>query len=222
MRNVILAATLLTGLCTAGLEAATYTYIFDGNFATSRAVANNNGSAPIAGGTLLGSVTFDTTLTSFTILDYHLQTTQPNSQGGQLRAAVYDFDDQGISGTLPNAVTKNSIVIGNNALSLIDYTSGPFSGLTWASSFRTLIFVFDDSLLGASTLSFTMAETFGPCIQDFSPFSNACSATGGRQDGSFTGTLIVVREEVPTVPLPAGALLLLTGLAGFGVARRRS
>lgn len=224
MRTELLAATIaLTGFSAASVEAATYTYLFDGNFASSRAVANNNNSAPITGGTLLGSVTFDTTLSLFTITDYALATTQPDRNGGTLRSAVYDFDDQGISTEFgPRAVTKNSIVVAADSLGLIDYTSGPFSGLTWASSARRLDFDFDDNLLGAATLSFTVSEIFGGCFQDLNPRSNSCPMTGGRQDGTFTASLVVVRQEVPTVPLPAGALLLLTGLAGFGVARRRS
>jgi hypothetical protein len=223
MRTALLAATLLTGLSTASLEAATYTYTFDGNFSTSRAVANNNGQADIAGGTLLGSVTFDTTLSQFTITDYALTTTQPNRFGGTLRSAVYDFDDQGISGTRPNAVTKDSIVEGADSLGLIDYTSGPFSNLTWANSARRLQFSFTDSLLGAATLSFTVVETFGNCDQSLSPFtSNPCSLVAGRQNGTFTASLQVAENPVPSVPLPAGFALLLTGLAGFGVMRRRA
>jgi hypothetical protein len=224
MRTVLLAATLMTGLSTASLEAATYTYTFDGNFASSRAVANDNGSAPIPGGTLFGSITFDTTLSLFSITDYALATTQPDRNGGTLRSAVYDFDDQGISTAFgPRAVTKNSIVTAADSLGLIDYTSGGFSGFTWASSARRLDFDFDDSLLGAATLSFTVLETFGNCTQSFGPsISNPCSLIAGRQDGSFTASLVVAENPVPSVPLPAGFALLLTGVAGFGVMRRRA
>ena len=40
-------------------------------------------------------------------------------------------------------------------------------------------------------------------------------------DGSYRATLPVAAAEISPVPLPAGAALLLTGLAGFGIARRR-
>jgi hypothetical protein len=222
MRTALLAATLLTGMSTASLEAATYTYTFDGNFASSRAVANNNGSAQIAGGTLFGSITFDTTLSLFTITDYALATTQPDRNGGTLRSAVYDFDDQGISGANPNGVTKNSIVVAADSLGLIDYTSGPFSGFTWASSARRLDFDFNDNLLGSATLEFTVLETFGSCFPVVFPRSNDCVLTGGRQDGTFTARLLLAENPVPSVPLPAGFALLLTGVACFGVMRRRA
>lgn len=227
MRHILWAVALMvwatTGLIPQTAAAATYTYTFSGNFASSRSTLNNNGNALITGGTLSGFVTFDTTLTSFAILDYHFETMQPNRYGGALHNSVFDFDDQGISGANPNAVTKTSVVIGNNLLALLDYTSGPFSGLTWASSYRRLDFAFDDSLLGASSLAFTMLDSRGPCFQNLRPFrSNPCGPLSSRQSGVFTATLLTdTPPPPPTVPLPAGIVLLLTGLAGLGALRRR-
>ncbi|MFK7754967.1 MAG: VPLPA-CTERM sorting domain-containing protein [Sedimentitalea sp.] len=116
----------------------------------------------------------------------------------------YDLSDSGSNDTL---------IIGVESIDLAALFTIPIDGVSSSAGV---------SMLG--TLNFSFADFVGVDFSDVSDLSFAVGSNGvNAVDSSFTfiGVDDLVPNVVAPIPLPAGGVLLLTGLLGLAYAKRR-
>jgi choice-of-anchor A domain-containing protein len=143
-----------------------------------------------------------------------------NSVAGADGVAVFNITSAFFSGVSSLNFNTGGITTVINVTGANPFLGG---GFNFNGSFPDVVFNFVDAT------NLTVSTAFGASI--LAPLADAV-INGGRTQGSVVvGSLVQTVEidgplfdgDVPVseVPLPAGAVLLLTGLAGLGAAKRR-
>lgn len=97
---------------------------------------------------------------------------------------------------------------------VVDFSTVIFTGVDWNDDFDLFI----DGALVREENHIASQNPFNLAAMSVSSGQSISFGADGRFDNFRIGALSV---DVAAVPLPAGALLLLTGLFGFGLLRRR-
>ncbi|WP_424969944.1 VPLPA-CTERM sorting domain-containing protein [Dinoroseobacter sp. S76] len=125
------------------------------------------------------------------------------------------------------------------ATGTLNLTGTATSSIGYQSLAGTIDFAFSaDSIFGATTQTFIFADTFhnpeanGTDLTqislwgDLGNYNSADCGTGGSATCIGIDLRLGIKEQeplvIPTVPLPAPALLLLAGLGGLGLMRRKA
>ena len=114
-------------------------------------------------------------------------------------------------------------------VSTVDITLNGYNGLGAVSGFTTAVFNVTGAGVNSTGNTFTTGGFDGQPGQDYSFAGGALSMIAGEtylfsitNSGSITSSRFYSFDfSVAPVPLPAGAVFLLGGLAAFGVMRRR-
>ncbi len=208
MRRSILSAVLAGAAFIGGsAEGASVTYTFNDVF-SSYQIYSISGTETGPGGTLTGTLSFDTGAGGPVVTGYDLASFLP----GPWRSAAYTF---GGSNQLVNW--------SGNVLQLISK-----GGSHW----EVLTLDFGSSVIGDTPIALTASEKYFNCRTIFAGGfpRNSCAqpnfGVGGGTGvaGANGGTDMRVSAEgaVAAVPLPAGFPMLLAGLAALGMLRRRN
>ncbi len=124
----------------------------------------------------------------------------------------------GVDGWLDGSNTDGAF--GNDLITfafdrVVDFTSIVFTGIDWNDDFDLFI----DGNLVSEENHIGYANPFSLAAMSLTSGRSISFGADGHYDNFRIGAISV---DVAPVPLPAGALLLLTGLLGFGALRRRN